>query len=138
LHGKLKRDSLKRGASIWENAILLLIGVSGFFLAASARSNGIQRKWVTALFGTLIPFCLVIFLRRRSLRWSFWVGLSICLGTHLVAIWVFFRYVLADFETFSPLFWLPVMLVEIFVLLVATKRIEQKLTGNNEAIKIGF
>ena len=96
------------------------------------------RKWLTALFGTLIPFCLVIFLRRRNLRWPFWASFSICLGLHIVAVWAFFQFVLADFQAFTILLWLPIMLAEIFIVLIAIKRIEQKLTGRHETVKLSF
>lgn len=135
---RLRRDSIKRRSSIWEYAILFLFGVFTFIAAGSAHNRGIQQKWVTALLVTLIPFCFVVFLRRRNLRWAFFESLAICLVVHLVAIWFFFQSVLAKFETSSILFWLPVMLVEVFVLLIAVKRIEDKLTGKKEAIRLSF
>jgi|SRR5579872_1266589 len=138
MHGRLRRDSIKRRSSIWENTILALIGVFAFVAAGSAHNRGFQPKWVTALFGTLIPFCMVIFLHRRSLRWSFWVSLTICLGVHLAAIWFFFQFVLAGFGTFSILFWLPVMLIEFFIVLMAVKRIEERLTGKKETVRLNF
>jgi hypothetical protein len=138
VHGRLKKRSLQQRASFWENFILILIGVSGFFVAVSADSRGIPRKWVTALFGTLIPFGLVIYLRRRNLRWLFWFALATCLSVHLVIVWIFFQFVLADFKNFSILLWLPVMLAEIFVLLIVIKRIEGRVSGKKETIKIGF
>lgn len=123
---------------MWENAILVLIGASAFVLAGNAHARGIQQKWTTALFGTLVPFCLAIFLHRRSLRWPFWFSLTICLGVHLTAVWVIFQFVLASITNFSILFWLPVMLIEAFILLVAVKKLENKLTGKSETVKLSF
>jgi hypothetical protein len=87
---------------------------------------------------TLIPFSFVVFFRRRSFRSVFVVSLAICLAVHLVAVWFFFKFVLARFETSSILFWLPVMLVEVFVLLIAVKKIEDKLTGRKDTIRLSF
>jgi hypothetical protein len=52
--------------------------------------------------------------------------------------WVFFQYVLYGVARFSILFWYPVMLVEVFVLLIAVKRIHDKLTGTHETIKLSL
>jgi hypothetical protein len=134
----MKRDVTRRRASIWENAILLLFGVFVFIAAGSADSRGIKQKWLTALLVTLIPFCFVFFFRRKSLRWAFLVSLGICLVVHLVAIWAFFQFVLARFESSSILFWLPVMLVEVFILLIVVKRIEEKISGKHETIRLTF
>ena len=41
-------------------------------------------------------------------------------------------------ERFSIWFWLPVMLIELFVLLIALKRLERILTGRNEETKLNF
>jgi hypothetical protein len=112
--------------------------VSAFFVALSADSRGIPRKWVTALFATLIPFGQVIYTRRRNLRWPFWFAFATCLSVHLVIVWVFFQFVLADFKNFGILLWLPVMSAEIFVLLIAIKRIEKRVFGKNETIKLSF
>ena len=49
-----------------------------------------------------------------------------------------FRDVLVDFQTFSPLLWYPVMIVEVFVLLIAVKRIEDKLTGTHAMVRLKF
>jgi hypothetical protein len=138
VHERLRGRSLRKHASIWENGILLLIGLAAYSLALVAHSNGVARKWVTALFATLIPFGLAIFLRRRNLPWPFWVALTICLAFHTAILWLFFLLVLSKAETFSILFCLPIMAVEPFVLLIATKKIEKALTGKNDRIRIGF
>ena len=44
--------------------------------------------------------------------------LSTCLLVHGLVIWIVFKYVLAAFDHFSPLLWLPFMLIEIFALFV--------------------
>ena len=41
-------------------------------------------------------------------------------------------------DRFSILFWYPIMLAEIFALLIAVKRIHDKLTGKHETIKLSF
>ena len=42
--------------SFFEKAILVLVGAIGFLLAGAAHDRGIAQKWVTALFGTIVPF----------------------------------------------------------------------------------
>jgi len=139
MHGKLKGNKITRRRSIWENAILLLIGVSGFAFAGAARKRGIDQKWLTAVFGTLIPFGFVIFaFRPRLLRWSFWASLAMCLAVHVLVLWTLFQYILAIFQTFPILLWYPVMLIETVVLLIIVKRIEERLTGHRETIKLSF
>jgi hypothetical protein len=139
MQGKLKRDKIKRRRSLWENAILVLIGATAFVLARKAHSQGVSQKWLTAFFGTLIPFSFVIYAFRQSLfRWSFWASLAICLGIHIIALWIFFQYVLVNLETLSILIWYPIMLIEAFVLLVAVKRIEEKLSGERRTMRLNF
>ena len=41
-------------------------------------------------------------------------------------------------DRFSILFWYPVMLVEVFVFLIAVKRIHDKLTGTHETMKLSL
>ena len=43
---------------------------------------------------------------------------------------------LAAFQTVNIWLWLPVMLMEAFVLLIAIKRISEKLTGKQKTIKL--
>jgi hypothetical protein len=139
MHGRLREDKRKRGASFRENTIVVLGGVLAFVLAIAADNIGIPMKWVTAVLGTIITFGFVIYACRQMLkRWAFWTAISICLGAHIVATWVFFRYVLYRVDRFSFLFWYPIMLVEVFVLLIAVKRIHDKLTGKRETIKLSF
>ena len=49
-----------------------------------------------------------------------------------------FRDVLVDFQTFGPLLWYPVMIVEVFALLMAVKRIEDKLAGTPAMVRLKF
>ena len=87
--------------------------------------------------GTLGPFSLLVYaFRRWLLRWSFWLALACCLSVHIILIWIIFEYVLASIENLSIWLWLPVMLVETLILLVAVKRIEESLTGRHENIKL--
>src|ERR1700740_3287887 len=102
-------------------------------LAIITDNRGMPHKWHTAIFGTVLPFLLVILtypLRWR--RWSFWASLAICLAVHSVLIWLFFQYALANVRTLGLLFWLPIAFVEMFVLFVAVKKVEEKLTGKKE------
>jgi len=128
----------KRRQSLWENGMLVLIAAAGFAFAYAAGHRGIALKWVTALFGTILPFALVIFLHRRNLPLPYWISLSICLAVHCAAIFVVFEYVLVGIERFSPLLWLPFMLAEFVGLLVVIPRLEHKLTGHRDATRLTF
>ena len=52
--------------------------------------------------------------------------------------WTFFQYVLYGVDRFSILFWYPVMVVEVLALLIAVKKIHDKLTGTHEIIKLSL
>jgi len=139
MYGKLKGKKIKRRASFWQTVLLALIVVFSCLLAGSLRGRGIAQNWTTAILATLITFGFVIYaFRERLLRWSFWVSLSACLAAHIAAVWVLLHYVLYNFGRFSILLWYPIMLVEVFVLLIAVKRIEEKLTGKHETIKLSI
>jgi hypothetical protein len=139
MHEKLKGHKRKNRTSIWEYGLLLLVGIFAFMLAGDLHDKGIPQKWATAIMGTVITFGLVIYACRRMLnRWAFWAAISICLGAHMVVVLVFFQYVLSGVERFSILFWHPIMLVEAFGLLIAVKRIHDKLTGKRETIKLSM
>jgi len=136
---KSKRQGLSRRVSLREYALLLAAGVLAFVLDGAATQRGIERKWVTAMLGTLLTFGFVIYVYRgRLLRWSVWASLGICLVVHVLAIWIVFKYVLAIFSSFSPLLWFPVAFLEILVLLIASKRIQEKFPGQREVIRIDF
>lgn len=142
MHRKLnggKRKRPKRRTSFWEYVLLLLIGVFAFTTASALHNRGIPHKWATAIMGTLVTFGIVIYACRQMwTRWAFWVAVSICFGAHFIIILFFFQYVLHGVDRFSILFWYPIMLAEIFALLVAVKRIHDKLTGTREAFKLTF
>jgi hypothetical protein len=135
---RVKAADIRKRRSLWENALGALVAAMVFALAGAAHDRGIAQKWVTALFGTLFPFCLVIYLRRRYFRWSFWVALAICLLAHCMIVAAIFQYAFANFQRMSPLLWLPFMLFEVVFLLIVVKRIEEKLTGRRETIKLSF
>lgn len=135
---RMKATKARKRRAFWENVVLVLTGVTVFLLAGAAHDRGIAEKWVTAILGTLFPFCLVTFVRRRSLRWSFWVALFICLVVHCVIVAAIFQYAFVSFQRISPLLWLPVMLFEAFLLVIAVKRIEEKITGRREIVKLSF
>jgi cation transport ATPase len=135
---KLKDKKRRRRASFFENSILVLVGVMAFWLAGLAHDRGIAQKWVTALFATVVPFSFVIYARRKALSRSFWMALLICLAIHTLVIWAIFEYVLAIFSHFSPLLWLPFMLVELFGLIIVSTRIERLFTGRRDVVKLDF
>jgi hypothetical protein len=133
MHRKLKEESRKRHTSFGEYVLLILVGVFAFMTAGELHNSGIPIKWATAIMGTAVTFGIVIYLCRRMwTRWAFWAAISICLAAHTIVTWTFFQYVLYGAERFSVLFWYPVMLVEVFALLIAVKRIHDKLTGTHE------
>jgi hypothetical protein len=134
----LKDKKRRRRASFFENSILVLVGVTAFYLAGLGHDRGSAQKWVTALFATVAPFSMVIYARRKTLSWSFGMALLICLVIHILAIWVIFEYVLAGFSRFSPLLWLPFMLVELFGLIIVSRRIERAFTGRRDFVKLDF
>jgi len=139
MHRKQKGENRKRRTSFGEYVLLILIGVFAFMTAGELHNRGIPHKWATAIMGTLVTFGIVIYLCRRMWnRWAFWAAISICLAAHTIVTWVFFQYVLYGADRFSILFWYPVMLMEIFALLIAVKRIHDKLTGTHETIKLSF
>jgi hypothetical protein len=139
MHGKLKGKSIKRRAFFWEIAALVLIGVFAFMTKMDVQNGNIPQKWATAFLATLITFGLVIYFHRKGLwRWSFWASLAICLAAHIIVVWVFFEYVLHGVGRFSILFWYPVMLFEMFGLLIAVAKLERMLTGKKETIKLSF
>jgi hypothetical protein len=139
MHGSGKNKEIKRRVSFVENAALVLIGLFAFFLAEAAHSRGIAVKWVTALFATAFPFCFLLYLRRRMrLRWTFWTAVLVCLAVHTLVIWIIFKYVLADFTHFSPLLWLPFMLIDSFGLMLIVARIERILAGKSQVIRLNF
>lgn len=140
MHGKLKRDKIKRRESLqgWGVITASFLLTVGFDIAA--KDVGLSRKWVTAAIGTVGSFAFVIYARRHNgpRRWSFWLALAICFAAHATVVGLFFQYVLADVPTFSVWFWYPIMVLEMFILLIAVKRIEQKITGRRETVKLSF
>lgn len=115
------------------------MGVFAFMTAGELHNRGIAHRWATAILGTAVTFGIVIyFCRRMWTRLAFWAAIGICLTAHTIVIWFFFQYVLSGVDQFSILFWYPVMLAEVFVLLIAVKRIHDKLTGTRETIKLSF
>jgi hypothetical protein len=136
---KSRRQRLKRRGSFRENAIVFALVVLAFVLYVAADQRGIEQKWVTALLGTMLTFGTVIYsFRGRLLRWYVWASLGICMAVHVLAIWIVFKYVLATVSKVSPLFWIPISTIEIFFLLIATKRIETRLTGRREITRLTF
>jgi len=139
MHGKSGIERIQGRKSIGTVAILVLTGVSGYFLADRADYEGIPRKWITALFATLIPFAFVLHsFRERFFRWSFWTAFCFCLSIHLLAICSLLQYVRSNIRTISRILCYPVMLFEIFVLLIAIKRADQALANERYPIGLKF
>jgi len=133
------RVKMKRRTSFREAIVLILTGVFAFVLAGSFSQRGIAQKWATAVIATVIVFGFVAYARRQSfLRWSFWASFSICFVIHVVLVVFLFRLVLSKIERFSILFWYPVMLIEVVILFVVIKKLEEKLTGKREIVKLSF
>jgi hypothetical protein len=113
------------------------MAIVGLGLAIVSDRGGMPQKWHAAVLGTVVPFGVVLMsLRARWSKWTFWEALTGCLVAHLFVTWVFFQYVLANMSHFGTVYWFPVAFVEVFVLLVAVKRVEEKLTGKREAYKL--
>ena len=116
-----------------ENIAYFAMGVVTLALAIIADNRGMPHKWHTAIFGTVVPFtCIVISLPSRWRQWSFWVALTICLAVHIIAMWFFFQYVLVSAQGIGLLLWFPIAVIELVVLLVAVKRIAERLDGKKE------
>jgi hypothetical protein len=132
-------DKRKRRTSFKEYALLLWIGLFAYVLASDLHDRGLPHKWATATLGTIGTFGFVIWACRQMWnRWAFWAAIGVCLGVHTVVIWVFFQYILHGVDRFSILFWYPIMLGEVVALLIAVKRIHDKLTSKRETIKLSL
>jgi hypothetical protein len=111
--------------------------VVGLGLAVVSDRNGMPQKWHAAISGTVVPFGVAVMaLRGRWSKWTFWEALTGCLVVHLFVIWVFFQYVLANILLLGTMYWFPVAFVEVFVLIVAVKKVEEQLTGKRETYKL--
>lgn len=138
MHERLGNRAKKR-STLREN-IVLLFGVCATLVAAILMDGrGMPQKWHAAIFGTALPFCFVVAIYPSSWlkRWSFWASIAICLGIHLIGIWVFFRYFLGKNQQLGWALWLPVAAVEAIVLVVAVKKTEEKVTGKSEILDLG-
>jgi cytochrome bd-type quinol oxidase subunit 2 len=137
MYGKLRKQKLRKRQISVNFAIVLVSGVITFTLLIAVNEYDVPRKWVTAVVGTLGPFALVIYaFRRRLSRWPLWLALSICLVVHGLIFFLVFEYVLSEFQSISIWALLPVMIAEAFVLLVFVKRLEERLAGRRETIKL--
>jgi hypothetical protein len=124
-------------SSTRENIGVFVAVLIALAFATMTDRIGMPHKWHVAILVTIAPFAVVVLsYRLRWSRWSFWMSLTLCLTVHIVAIWVFFQYVLINVRNLGMLLWFPVVFVEMFVLLVAVKRVEEKLTGKREKVKL--
>src|SRR5690348_12380837 len=120
MHGAVRSRFTKShsgtGGRLWRGMLLVLIGLFSFFLAGDLHRHGIASRWGTAISGTLLTFGVVAYaFRSHFLRLSFWISFLLSLAVHCVMIGLIFRYALSGIDRFSPLFWLPFMLVETLI-----------------------
>jgi hypothetical protein len=73
----------------------------------------------------LCPYACREILRRLS----FWLSFLICFLIHTIVLFIFFKYILSDWQSLCIWLRLPVVLAEIFVLLIVIKRMEDLLQG---------
>jgi ABC-type iron transport system FetAB permease component len=132
MHERLMKQRKKRVLTR-ENFGILVMALLALALATITDRRGMPHKWHAAILGTVIPFGVVVLsYPLRWSRWSFWVSLGICLIVHTLAIWIVFQHILSNIQNLGILLWLPIAFIEMFVLLVAVKRVEEKLTGKPE------
>jgi hypothetical protein len=106
-------------------------------LAVLSSRRGMPQKWDAAIFGTAVPFSVVVMnFRRWWLRWSFWLSFLICLALHTFVLWFVFEHVFSGVQSIGTLVWFPVAFVESFVLIVFVIRINRWLTGQRETVKL--
>jgi len=131
----VSKGTRRKRNRLWDVAIFIVTVIFSFFLAGDLHQHGIAQKWGTPIVGTLLTFGMVIYaFRSHLIRGSFWISLLPCIGLHAGLMWFIFGYLLSDHSRFPPLLWLPFILVEIVVLLVLVKRIEESITGKHEVI----
>ncbi|MGB6822662.1 MAG: hypothetical protein WBE21_11325 [Candidatus Acidiferrales bacterium] len=122
---------MKNRSSRKQNLIIWTTGLIALALVILADHNGLPQKWHTAIFGTVAPFGFVVAIYpRRWGTWSFWAAFAICFAVHLLAMWILFQYVILGVAPGWAL-WTPIAFVECFVLLVAVRRIENRLLGKH-------
>ena len=130
MHGQL-RDSLKRRASVRENIAIVVVGLVSLAFVILADRAGMPRKWHTAIYGTGVPFGVVIvFSPNQWRRRAFWLTIAACLAVHTLAIYSLFEYVFTTGVYPGILIWTPIAFVETFAVLIAVLRVERKFRGN--------
>lgn len=136
MRGKLRQNH-SRKKFIIENGWILIALAIALALQQMIYRRGLPHKWVTAVFGTVVPFGVVmVSLRRRWSHLSFWTAYFLCFAVHLALILMFFQFALSSIRTLGLVLWFPVLFVETFVLIFAVAVIDRKITGGNEVIKI--
>jgi hypothetical protein len=68
---------------------------------------------------------------------AFWESLAVCLAVHTLAVWIFFRYAVPNVRI-GTLFVLPFALIDAVALIIAVKKISDKLTGKHETVRLSF
>jgi hypothetical protein len=121
-----------------ENLGLLLGVCLALAMAGIMGDRHIPQKWHAAGVGTILPFIFVIFSYPSQWlrRWSFWLSLVTCLVIHLVAIWIVFQYIFGNIQQLGILIWLPLAMLESFLLVFIVKVIENKLTGKRDIVEL--
>ena len=130
-------DSQKHLSAREKLALVIIFAVTVVGVILSDRI-GMPQKWHAAIVGTTFPFVFVIFIYPSSWwrRWSFWAALTICLITHLIAIWAFFQFALRNVNTLGWALWIPIAFVEAFVLIFAIKKIADAINGKREEVEL--
>jgi|SRR5579859_767221 len=106
-------------------AVLITLGAVIFL-----DYQGMPQKWHAAILGTVGPFGVVVTTYRLRWRcWWFWTSFAICLVFHCLAMWIVFQYLLANVQSFGMIFWFPMAFIEMFILLFAVAKLNQKFSG---------
>jgi hypothetical protein len=129
MRGVLEKRRSKR-SSFAENVLILCGAVIAIAAVTVADRHGAPQRWHAAVTGTVVPFLVIVWIyRMRWPRWTFWASLTTCLAVHVIAIYIFFAYVLRNVKSLALLLWFPVMFIEVFVLLVVVQRLDDKFGG---------
>jgi hypothetical protein len=131
------REPTKLRSSTSDNIIFLIASVFAIATAEMMDQRGMPQKWHAAIVGTLLPFAIVIMnYRRWWLRWFFWASLAICFFIHIIFISIFFQYAIANVQSLGILAWTPIAFVETFVVIVAVKKLAEKIAGKRESVRL--
>lgn len=121
-----------------DNVAAAVVAVLALILAIIMDGRGMPQKWHAAIMLILLPPAMTIMgYRLWWARLSFWISLTICLVVHTLAVWVFFQYALGNVRI-GTLFVIPFALVEAVILIIAVKKVSDKLTGEHKTVRLLF